>query len=187
MNKNIIIAILVVVIIAVAAALMLGSNGKMDTQINFLSEDTLNNEEQVQFELKDAEGKAISGQIVNVTFGDEKYSLVTDENGKGYLVISDESAGKYDITVDYGGDDKYNGCSAKQTITVEDGAADNPAPQTNSNSTANSTNGTAGLHYDVQYGVYYDDNGILRNNGGQIDGMSIYDIRARGGIWNGIN
>ena len=65
--------------------------------------------------------------------------------------------------------------------------SDNPAPQTNSNSTANSTNGTAGLHYDVQYGVYYDDNGILRNNGGQIDGMSIYDIRARGGIWNGIN
>ena len=42
MNKNIIIAILVVIIIAGAAFFMFGqSNGKTDTQINFLGNKTL--------------------------------------------------------------------------------------------------------------------------------------------------
>ena len=130
MNKNLIIAILVVIIIAAGAALMFGQNGKAETQINFLSNDTLQNGEQVQFQLNDTKGNALSGQTVNITFnGTEKYSITTDQNGKGYFTISGEDAGSYDIVTDYAGDDKYNGCTAKVTITITDDVADNPATQ----------------------------------------------------------
>ena len=60
MNKNIIIAILVVVIVAAGAALIFGQqNGKTDTQINFLNNETFQNGEQVVFGLNDSQGKAL--------------------------------------------------------------------------------------------------------------------------------
>ena len=196
MNKKILIAILIVVIIGAGAyGIHHFAGGKINTQINFLSENALENGEQVEFELKDDSGKAISGQNVNLTFGDEKYSLVTDEDGKGYLVISEERAGKYEITVDYGGDDKHNGCSAKTTVTITDDSSSADDSTTvsstntsgNNSSTVSSDKGNSKLHYDAQYGLYYDDEGKVRNSGGQIDGMSIYDIRQRGGPFAGIN
>lgn len=138
MNKNIIIAILVVIIIAAGAALMFGQNGKTDTQINFINNDTIQNGEQVQFQLNDTKGNALSGQSVNITFnGNEKYSITTDQNGKGYLTISGENAGDYDVVADYTGDDKYNGCTAKVKITITDDVADNPATQTTGDAVAN--------------------------------------------------
>ena len=98
MNKNIIIAILVVIIIAVGAAFVAGQYGKINTQINFINNETFQNGEQVVFELKDAQGNALSGKIVNITYNkNETYSMTTDQNGKGYLTISGEAAGKYDI------------------------------------------------------------------------------------------
>lgn len=179
MNKNIIIAILVVIIIAGAAFFMFGqSNGKADTQINFLGNKTLQNGEQIQFELKDAQGNVLAGQPVNITFDDEKYLVTTDENGKGYLTINDENAGSYEVTVDYGGNDKYNRCTGKVTITITDGTADNPASNTTNNATANSkvSPNTAGLNYDSKHGLYYDANGIV-HGGGQLDGMTIDNAR----------
>lgn len=135
MNKNIIIAILVVIIIAVGAALMFGqSNAKTETQINIISDDSVQNGEQVQFELKDTKGNAISGQDLNITFNNQKYTMPTDQNGKAYLTISGQSAGSYDVSAEYGGNDKYDGCTAKTKITITDGEPDNPATQTDGNS-----------------------------------------------------
>ena len=188
MNKNIIIAILIVIIIAAAAVFMFGQNSKLDTQINFLSGNSLANGDQLEFELKDAQGNPIANQIVNLTFGDEKYSLVTDENGKGQLVISEENAGKYDVSVDYGGDDKHNGCSEKTTVTITDdssGDSSSNTTSTNSSSTVSSNKGKSNLNYDAKSGLYYDNSGKVK--GGQADGMSIDDIRQRGGTYNGIN
>ncbi|MBR6024104.1 MAG: Ig-like domain-containing protein [Methanobrevibacter sp.] len=179
MNKKILTAILVVVIIGAGAyGIHHFAGGKLNTQINFIGEKTLQNGEQIQFELKDAQGNALAGQTVNITFGDEKYQVTTDENGKGYLTVDGEEAGSYEVTVDYGGNDKYNGCTGKITLTVTDGEADNPASETNNEATAN-TNGngkTSGLHYDSKYGVYYDDNGKVHMDG-QYDGMNIDDYR----------
>ena len=133
MNKNIIIAILIIVIIAVGAALFFGQSGKQDTQIKIINNETFQNGEQVKFELKDSSGAAISGQNVSIIFNkNETYSVTTDSNGKGSLLISGESAGKYEMEVKYDGNDKYNGCSAKETITITDDVADNPASQTDS-------------------------------------------------------
>lgn len=140
MNKNIIIAILVVIIIAAAAALMFGhTSGKMTTQINFLNnEDTFQNGEQVIFELKDANGSAIAGETVKVTFNsNETFTVVTDNDGKGYLLISGENEGKYEVLAEYSGNDKYDATNAKVTITITSDAPDNPVTQPSSNSVAN--------------------------------------------------
>lgn len=192
MNKNIIIAILVVIIIAAVAAFALSqpatTDGKLNTQINFLSQNNLKNGDQIQFELKDAQGQAVAGQIVNITYNNEKYSVVTDSSGKAFLTIAGEAAGQYDVTVDYKGNDKYNGCTAKTTVTVEEGTSSATA-----NSTANSTASTAAYnnasstgqaqqqstssqsYYDAELNEYYDSNG--RIIGGQNAGASIYDVR----------
>ncbi len=131
MNKNIIIAILIVIIIAIGAVFVLGqSNGKMNTQITFKNDETFQNGEQVQFELKDSQGNVLSGKTVEITYNsNEKYTVTTDQNGKGYLTISGESAGKYDIEATFAGDDKYNGCNAKVTITITDDTPNNPGTQ----------------------------------------------------------
>ena len=155
MNKNIIIAIVVIVIIAVGAAVFFGQVGKQDTQIKIINNETFQNGEQVKFELKDSNGAAISGQNVSIIYNkNETYSVVTDSNGKGSLLISGESAGKYEMEVKYNGNDKYKGCSAKETITITDGVADNPSSQTGSsvastnqyNNDSVSKNGGQGLN-----------------------------------------
>lgn len=188
MNKNLIIAILVIVIIAIGAAFVLGQNGKMDTQINIINNETFQNGEQVQFELKDSQGNAISGQIVNITFNDKEYSITTDQNGKGYLTISGIDAGKYEIEVKYAGDDKYNGCDAKDTITITDDLADNVGTQTSdaaastNNNTGNS-NGTSDNPFPGEPGTYFigqyelwvrsSDNVVIDSPNGQGIGLTV--------------
>ena len=143
MNKNIIIVLIVVIVLAaIAAFVFIQPNGKMNTQISFKSDAALQNGEQLEFELKDSQGNAISGATVNITFNNEKYSVTTDQDGKGHLIIDGENAGKYEVSAQYGGNDKYNGCDAKTTITIEDGTADNPASQTSDNSSARTSNDT---------------------------------------------
>ena len=195
MNKNIIIAILAIIVIASAGFMLLShSDGKTNTEINFLSGTSLYNGDQVQFELKDAQGTALAGEEVTIAYDDgtgsiQNYNIYTDSNGKGYLTINGEAAGNYDVTVTYIGTDQYNGCSAKQTITVNEGTSqeDAPAPaETNSsantvlynNATSSSQGNSTGsnLHYDSQYNFYYDDQGIIR--GGQNDGSSADYIRG---------
>ena len=93
MNKNIIIAILIIIIIAVVGAFVFSQqqhapDGKINTQINFLSQTTLKNGDQVQFELKDAQGAVIAGQTVTISYDDgsgnvQNYTVNTDQNGKG--------------------------------------------------------------------------------------------------------
>ena len=92
------------------------------------------------------------------------------------------------MTVDYNGTAKYNGCTAKTTVTVEEGTS-----TATSNSTVNSTASTAAYnnatstgsgqqqatssqsYYDADLNVYYDSNGKII--GGQNDGSSIYEVR----------
>lgn len=183
MNKNIIIAILIIIIIAVVGVFVFSQqhhapDGKINTQINFLSQTTLKNGDQVQFELKDAQGAVIAGQTVTISYDDgsgnvQNYTINTDQNGKGYLTISGENAGKYTVTVSFDGNSKYNACTAKQTITIEDGTSDaeetvsqnstaNTVMYNNSGSSSSSGNssGSSGQsYYDANLNVYYDSNG----------------------------
>lgn len=181
MNRNVIIAILVVIIIAAGAAFIFSQNAKTNTQLTIVNNETFQNGEELQVVLKDAQGNAISGQTVNITFDNEKYSVVTDQNGKGYLLFGGETAGQYDVNATYSGNDKYEGCSAKVTVTITDDQPDNLATKTSGDNVASSSGGNSpsnsGLNYDSQYGVYYDGNGKIHAPGQQYDGMNINDYR----------
>lgn len=199
MNRNIIIIAIVVIIIAIVGIFLFAqphSDGKIDTQINFLSENTLKNGEAVQFELKDKQGNALANENLNITFekedGNETYNIVTDENGKGALVLNGENPGTYKVYVVYNGTDKYNGYTAAAQIVIEEGTSEESTDSSASstNSTASNTGTSSGssssssssgnssnsnLHYDSKYNFYYDDDGIIR--GGQSDGMSADYVR----------
>lgn len=152
MNKNIIIAILCVILIAAVGGFLLAQpqttteDGKLNTQIKFLSEDSLKNGQTVEFELKDMSGNAIAGETVKILYVangvNEKYSVVTDSQGHGYLVLSGEDAGSYDITINYDGNSKYNGCSAKQTLKIVDESSNDNTANTKVESPTNSTANT---------------------------------------------
>lgn len=198
MNKNIIIIAIIVLIIAImgifAFSLTQTANDeKLNTQITFLSQSTLRNGEAVQFELKDANGNLLANQNITITFVEngenQTYSIITDSNGKGALVLNNEEPGDYEVTVTFAETERYYGSSAKQTITVEDGSSDVSIDYGSDESESISQNSSAGtslyngnssdsqqLHYDSQYNFYYDDNGVIR--GGQNDGYSADYIRS---------
>lgn len=200
MNRNTILIAIIVVILVIVGAYALtnlshNGDGTLNTQITFLSKETLKNGEAVEFELKDEKGAALSGQNITITFVEngenQTYSIITDNFGKGALVLNNEAPGSYDVAVSYNGTARYNGCSAKQTITIEEGTADTSTDSSSTESSTSApvqTNSSAGtslyngnsssqgqLHYDSQYNFYYDDNGIIR--GGQSDGMSADYVR----------
>ena len=200
MNKNIIIAILAIILIAVVGYVFISgqatTDGKLNTQINFVSESELQNGDQVVIELKDAKGTPLPNQIVNLTMkvngAEEKYAVYTNAEGKAFLILNGEQPGDIEITAAYGGNDQLNPCTATQKITIKEGTSDQPATNTNSNSTANSSNNgnstststsqssqssqaPTKTYYDEELNVYYDENGVVV--GGQSDGANIYDLR----------
>ena len=183
MDKDTTIVILIVVLFVTIAFIVFTqpatTDGKINTKITFLSNVTLHNGENEEFQITDANGDEVANQNIEILFDDgsgniQTYNIITDDNGKGYLTISGENEGDYDITINHKGNDKYNGFHIIDYITVESGYV-KPAKTTNANSTAstvlyndvNSTsNSTSGqLYYDSKYKFYYDDNRIL--HGGQ--------------------
>ncbi len=194
MNKNIIIAILVVIIIAGAGAFIFGhSFAKTETQIKIISDDSVQNGEQIQIELKDKQGNAISGQDLSIKFNNQKYTIPTDQNGKAYLTINGQSAGSYDISVEYAGNDKYDASSANAKITITDDEADNPATETSGTSvqstddTNNNSGGGSGEKNETdphdgcrflgQYGMWVrnSDDVIVEADDGRAVGMTFDD------------
>lgn len=196
MNRNSIIIIAIIAIIAIALGMFVfmqphTSNGKIHTEIDFLSESTLKNGEAVEFVLRDEQNHVLANQSINIIFNEngenQTYSIFTDVDGKGSLVLNNEAPGDYDVYVTYNGTNRYDPCSAKVTVTVEEGTAEASSSDVVYNETTpgNSSAGTAlyngnsssgsPLHYDAQYNFYYDDNGIIR--GGQNDGYSAEYIR----------
>ena len=131
MNRNVIIVIIIVVIIAIVGAFALshqqGSVEKIDkkigTKINCLNDDnaTFKNGDQLQFELKDANGTPIAGEHLNITFskGNDTNTVVTDSNGKYTLTLENVTAGDNVVIVKYAGNDKYYDYELQKTITVE--------------------------------------------------------------------
>ena len=185
MNRNIIIVLIVIVLIILGGLLVFSHNNiKSDTQINFLGNTSLKNGASVNFELVDAQGKALADKEISIRFespqGTEKYSITTDSNGRGSLVINNESLGKYNLSVSFAGDDKYNSCSANETITITDETSQSndysSSYQTSSSyATTESSSSSSGLSYDEELNVNYDSNG--RIVGGQNDGADYEYIK----------
>lgn len=182
MNKKIVLLLLSIFIVAVAAGTAIAADAKVNTEIKMLSEKTLKNGDNIEFQLKDAQGKAIAGEKVNISFEAngklENYSIITDKDGKGYLVIYNEAVGDHKVIINYSGNSKYNPYKLEETIKIEEGSS--KAEKTDSNSTANTvkydtsnknkTNSSEEeiLFYDADHNFYYNQWGVIV--GGQNDG-----------------
>lgn len=129
-NNKIIIIVLIVVIAALLVGIvaMMPNMNKQDTNLTFKSKTTLNEGDSLKIKLTDTNGTAIANQTVNITITDKDgscdyHSVVTNENGTGKLKM-DKNAGEYNVTVSYGGNDKYSGCNATKKINVEEKVAE---------------------------------------------------------------
>lgn len=187
MNNKVIIALIVVVLIALVGIFAFSGGGKTDTQIVFITGSSLQSGGEVQFELKDAQGNALDNQIVTILFESDgqvqNYTVSTDSEGKGGLLLSNGETGTHNVTVTYAGDDKHNGCSASQMITIgdynyessDDSAASSESTSQSSSNSSSQSNSSASssssdLKYDSELNVHYDSNGKIV--GGQNDGAS---------------
>ncbi len=187
MNRNIIIVLIIIVLVILGGLVVFSQNtAKSDTQITFSGNTSLKNGDSINFTLKDAQGNAIANQNISILFEGngnvEKYSIITDSQGKGSLVINDEGSGNYTISVSFAGDDKYNSCSATQKITVgeentanNDYSSSNSASYSTSDSSYSSSSSSSNVNYDSELNVNYDSNG--RVVGGQNDGASYESLK----------
>lgn len=192
MNKKIVLILLSIFIVAVVAGTAIAAEAKVNSEIKMLSEKTLKNGDDIELQLKDAQGNPIPSQKLNISFeanGEfENYSVITDKDGKGYLVLYNEELGDHKVIVNYTGNEKYNPCKLEETITIVEGSSTNEKTDSNStastvkydNSTTNSTNATNSsdeiLFYDAEYNFYYNSQGIVV--GGQSDGAFAVDVIA---------
>ena len=188
MNKKITLLLLSIFIVAVAVGAAVAAEAKTNTEIKMLSEKTLKNGDAIEFQLKDAQGKAIASQKVNISFEAngklENYSVITDKDGKFYLVLKNEELGDHKVIANYPGNDKYNPSKLEETIKIVEGSSN--TEKTNVNSTASTikyedtnaskthNNTDEPLYYDAQYNFYYNQWGIIV--GGQNDGADAEEI-----------
>lgn len=191
MEKNqIIIIALIVVIVALLvgmAAMMMPNMSKQDTKLQFKCNSTMAEGDSLKVKLIDTNGTAIVNQTVNVTItnknGTSNYSLVTNEKGIGTLKL-DKSAGKYNVAVTYGGNDKYNGCNATKNITIEEKVVEESSSvqQVSSEESSSSSSANDDGYWETsidapfEYHTEYDSNGGFRqyDHSGNLVGSS-YD------------
>lgn len=197
MNKKIILAILAVLIVAIAAFAMFSqqattlttASDKMNTEFDILTDNTLSNGDQIQFQLKEENGSAIAGEKVKIGFTNndgalETFEVVTDADGKAALELENEATGDHELTLAYDGNDKYNGCALKVSITVDDSSDDdseaisddNSANSNDPSSNQNLPDNPEHWNYDNETGEYYLDDGTIVGDSAWA-GSSIYELR----------
>ena len=188
MNRKIILLVLSVFIVAVAAGSVLAADAKVNTEIKMLSEKTLKNGDDIEFQLKDAQGNVIASQKINISFEAngkfENYSIITDKDGKGHLILYNEELGNHKVIINYTGNDKYNPSKLEETITIVEGSSSVEKTDAKSaastvqfdNSTTNKTtnsNSNDTLYYCAEYNFYYNSDGVII--GGQSAGADAFE------------
>lgn len=169
MDKNkIIIAVLIVIIAALLIGIiaMMPNLSKSDTKLIFKGNSTFSQRDTLKIKLTDINGAALENQTVNITLKDKNNqksysSVVTNENGTGKLKL-DENSGEYTITLNYGGNDKYNPSNATKKITIEEKVVE--AAPSSSSSTQSSGSSTHTVMGEDGYYYVVDDNGNFLQN-----------------------
>ena len=127
-SKNIII-ILVVIIVILAAAIGImflnPTSAKEPTKIKITSYKEQYEGGELSIKLTDLNKTPISKQIVNMTITNSKGKVVVDDvvktNSKGKAKLDlDLKKGKYNVTVNYGGNENYTGNNTTQKLTINE-------------------------------------------------------------------
>lgn len=184
MYKKILIVLIIIVLLVLGGLIAFtNSNGNeiSDTRINFLGNKTLKNGDSIEFELTDLKGNSIANQDLKITFAPsegeaQNFTITTDSQGKGALVVNEQADGNYTVTVTYAGSENYKGCSASQTFKIGEANTEHTnSTYTASQSSGQSSGSSSDLSYDSELNVHYDSNGIIR--GGQNDGVSYQEAK----------
>lgn len=143
-NKIIILALIVIIaaLLVGVAAMMIPNLTKQDTMLKFKGKSTINEGGSIKIMLVDSDGSTLAGQTVNVTVTDKHnssdyHSVETDENGIGKLKL-DKDAGKYTVTINYGGSEKYNGCNNSKNIKIKEKAVEAESSSSSSSTSSSS-------------------------------------------------
>lgn len=125
------IAIIAILLVAIAA-IMIPNLNKQSTELDFKSKSTITEGDSIKIKLTDSNGNPLANQKVNITVTDKDktsdyHSVVTNEKGIAKLKL-DKNPGKYEITCNYGGDDKYNPCNLTKNVKIEEKAAETQQP-----------------------------------------------------------
>ena len=158
-NKKIILAtIVVVILLAIGIFATMTTHAKEDCKLVIKSNSTLSEGEYLKVKLTDLNNTPISNQTINITITDknktsEYFSVVTNEKGVGKLKL-DQSAGKYNITCNYGGNENYTSNSTSKKIKIE-----NKIEETQVESTSSSSSNDEGYTYSSQKQDYVKNSG----------------------------
>ncbi|MDO5859154.1 Ig-like domain-containing protein [Methanobrevibacter sp.] len=183
MDRKIVIVLAIVVVIAVLVGLVaLNPNqGKDATSINILTSSALKNGDAVKFQLTDSKGNSISGEEILISLSDgetkNNYSITTDNDGRGSLVLKDMAPGNYSIMLSYNGNDKYNASNVVQKLVIEENdtvssnqtaqveetthSQENSSSADASSSSQESNSSGDSISYDSKLNVYYDSEGTV--------------------------
>lgn len=148
-NNKIIIIVLIAIIVALLFGIfaMMPNTNKQDTNLTFMSNDIIDEGDNLQIKLTDANGKVLANQAVRITFTDKDnfnstYSVVTNSEGVGELKL-DKNAGEYDIIASYEGNEDYNGCNVSHKLTIKEKTLES-IQSSSSSSNGGSNSGSAG-------------------------------------------
>ena len=130
MEDKKIIIILVVIILVLAAILgtvLFHLNSKEASELKITSDKTQNEGGKLAVQLTDMNKSVLSKANIVVKITDSKGKVVVNEtlktNSKGKANLDlDLKKGKYNVTVSYGGNDKYSGNTSQQKLTIKEKA-----------------------------------------------------------------
>lgn len=143
----IILAVVVVALVAVMAVMSMPSlNSQKDSKIAIVSNSTLYGGDNLTVKLTDMNKTPIKNEKVNVTVMDDngdvvvKNSILTNSKGKASMQLNLD-AGKYNISVEFGGNENYTATNITKKVTIkEEEAVQQTAQQTSSSAQQSSGN-----------------------------------------------
>ena len=127
-NKNIIIILIIIIVILAAAigfTVLNPMHAKEPTKIKITSDKEQEEGGKLSIQLTDLNKTPLSKEIVNVTITNGKGKVVVDNvvktNSKGKASLNlNLKKGKYNVTVNYGGNENYTGNNTTQKLTIKE-------------------------------------------------------------------
>ena len=197
MDKNKIIILALIVFIAallVGVFVIMPNMGKQDTKLTLKNNVTLTQGDSLKIKLTNLKENSIANQTVNITITDkdnhtDHHSLVTDFKGTVILKM-DKNPGKYEMTISYGGNEKYNGDNITKVITIKSNgvekAIEEPATQQSTESSSSSSVSEDDGYWETsidapfEYHTEYDSSGGFRqyDRSGRLVGSSYQEDQA---------
>ena len=124
--KKIIIAIVIVLLVVGVGAFMFISANHVDTKIEIVANDSMQNGDNIAIQLKDSYRNVYPDQQIEVKILDDsgwayKYSVTTDSDGYGYVPLTALDNGEYTVHANFNGTMFLSEAKSSAPFTVDDG------------------------------------------------------------------